>query len=140
VLFTLEGKRITEIPRSRVDYFQAVKDSLGENRTQEVQAEFDRLIDELPGDPRTGKRTFNSSHLGSSLSPWPYPLGYLYDTAVQMAAENTPEEKIQEQSGFSFGLFAWECIMNRDEAWALYNPNLPGDGNSEITGKVYFER
>jgi hypothetical protein len=40
-----------------------------------------------------------------------------------------------------FGLFVWECIMNRDEEWVFYDPNLtPNDPNREITGKVYFER
>ncbi len=50
------------------------------------------------------------------------------------------EEEIHEQSGFSFGLFAWDCVMARGENWAFYDPNLAGDPNKEITGKVYFER
>src|ERR1044071_3651005 len=91
VLFAIDGKPITEIPRSRIEYFRAVKDTLGPERTQEVQAEFDRIVDELLPDTSSGKRTFNSSYLGSSLSPWPYPLGYLYDAAVQMGGDNTPE-------------------------------------------------
>ena len=140
MLFAMDGKPITEIPRTRIEYFRAVKETLGPDRTLQVQAEFDRIVDELPADQRTGKRTFNSSFLGSSLSPWPDPLGYLYHAAVQMAGENTPEEEIQHQSGFSFGLFAWECIINRDEAWTVYNPNLPGDRNSDVLGKVYFEQ
>ncbi len=140
MLFTIDGKPITEIPRIRVEYFRAVKNTLGPSSTQEVQAEFDRIVDQLPADARTGKRTFNSSYLGSSLSPWPYPLGYLYDAAVQMAGENTPKDEIEQQSGFSFGLFVWECIINRGEAWTVYNPNLPGDKNNDVMGKVYFEQ
>jgi hypothetical protein len=140
LLFAIDGKPITEIPRTRTDYFRAVKNTLGPNRTQEVQAEFDRMVDELPPDERSGKRTLNSSFLGSSLSPWHYPLGYLYDAAVQTAGGNTPEDEIKHQSGFSFGLFAWECIINRGEAWTLYNPNLPGDRNNDVMGKIYFEQ
>ena len=36
--------------------------------------------------------------------------------------------------------FALECIINRGEAWAVYNPNLPGDRNNDVMAKVYFER
>lgn len=140
MLFAIDGKPITEIPRIRAEYFRSVKGALGPNRTQEVQAEFDRIVNELPADERSGKRTFNSSYLGSSLSPWPYPLGHLYDAAVETAGENTPQDEIQHQSGFSFGLFVWECIINRDEAWTVYNPNVPGDRNTDVLGKVYFEQ
>lgn len=32
-------------------------------------------------------------------------------------------------------------MVNRDEQWVFYDPNLSGhDPNREITGKVYFER
>ena len=140
MLSAIDGKPITEIPRARAQYFRAVKNTLGPNRTQEIQAEFDRIVDELPRDAGSGKRTFNSSYLGSSLSPWAYPLSSLYDAAVQMAGDNTPEDEIQQQSGFSFGLFAWECLMNREERWTVYNPNLPGDRNNDVIGKVYFEQ
>jgi hypothetical protein len=140
LLFTIDGKPIRDVPRARAEYFRAVKNWLGDNRTQEVQAEFDWIIDELPPDPGTGKRTFNSSYLGSNLSPWEHPLALLYEAATHMAGAAASEQEIQEQSGFSFGLFAWECIIQRDEEWALYNPNLPGDVNSDVMGKVYFER
>jgi hypothetical protein len=140
LLFTIDDKPIQDIPRSRVEYFRAVTNWLGDHRTREVQAEFDRIIDELPRDAGTGKRTFSSSFLGSSLSPWAHPLALLYEAATDMAGAAASEEEIQEQSGYSFGLFAWACIMNRDERWALYNPNLPGDVNNDVMGKVYFER
>ena len=140
MLFTVDGKRVTEIPRARAEYFRAVKQFLGNDRTRELQAELNRLIDIMVPDEQTGMRTFSSSHLGSKLTPWPYPLAHLYDAAAQMAGNNTPEHEIQEQSGFSFGLFVWECMMARDENWDFYDPNVPGDPNKEITGKVYFER
>ena len=42
--------------------------------------------------------------------------------------------------GLIFGLFVWESIMDRDEKWIFYDPNLSStDPNREITGKVYFE-
>jgi hypothetical protein len=123
-----------------MEYFRAVTNWLGDDRTREVQAEFDRIIDELPRDPESGKRTFSSSFLGSSLSPWAHPLALLYEAATDMAGATASEQEIQEQSGYSFGLFAWACIINRGERWALYDPNLSRDFNDDVRGKVYFER
>jgi len=74
------------------------------------------------------------------LTPWTYPLAHLYDAAMQMEDNLAPEDNIQEQSGFSFGLFVWECIVAREDSWTFYDPNLRGDPNKEITGKVYFEQ
>ena len=51
-----------------------------------------------------------------------------------MEGKSGTEDHIQEQAGFSFGLFVWECIVGRDERWTFYDPN------KEITGKVYFEQ
>ncbi len=140
MLFTLDGKQVNQIPRTRAEYFDTVIQLLGTKRREEIRGEFNRLIDSMSPNERTGKRTFSSSYLGSSLTPWSYPLSHLYDVAVQMEGDHASEDQIQEQSGFSFGLFAWECIIARDEKWTFYDPNLSGDLNKEITGKVYFER
>ena len=51
------------------------------------------------------------------------------------------EQDVQDRAALIFGLFTWECIMNRDDRWAFYDPNLsPTDPNREIIGKVHFER
>ena len=52
---------------------------------------------------------------------------------------NTPEDEIQQQSGFSFGVRVG-VHYQPGEAWAVYNPNLPGDRNNDVMAKVYFER
>ena len=57
-----------------------------------------------------------------------------------MAANGTPEDEIQEQAGFSFGLFLWECMIWRDDSWTVYDPNIRGDPNREVIGKTYYER
>ena len=57
-----------------------------------------------------------------------------------MLGDAADEREVQEQAGLIFGLFVWECVMNRDELWTFYDPNLSSrDPNKEITGKVYFE-
>ena len=140
MLFSLDGEEILEIPTKRRAFLNGVIHDLGPKRTEQVRAELNRLIDELRPEDQTGHRTVNASYLGSDLTPWPYPLAHLYDLAVATAAENTPEEEIQEQASFSFGLLLWECMINRDDSWTVYDPNLRGDPNKEIIGKTYYER
>jgi hypothetical protein len=67
-------------------------------------------------------------------------LAHLYDVAAGRAGPDISDSEVQEQAGFSFGLFAWDCMMTRGEKWAFYDPNMQKDPNKEITGKVYFER
>ena len=55
--------------------------------------------------------------------------------------EAADEQDVQDRAALNFGLFVWECIVNREESWVFYDPNLGSrDPNREITGKVYFER
>jgi hypothetical protein len=140
VLFSLDGEEISEIPAKRRAFLNGVIRDLGQGRVAEVRLELNRLIDELRPQDQKGRRAVNASYLGSDLTPWPYPLGHLYDVAVAAAAENTPEEEIQEQASFSFGLLLWECMIDRDDSWTVYDPNLRGDPNREVIGKTYYER
>jgi hypothetical protein len=48
---------------------------------------------------------------------------------------------VQQRAALIFGLFVWECVMQRGENWVFYDSNLSSsDPNREVTGKVYFER
>ena len=139
MLQTLDGKNITRVAHE--SKFAVVVDQLGQSRTEEVRAELDRIIDEMTPDDNTGYRTFSSSFLGSKLTPWEHPLVHLYDVAWEIEGEGASDEHVEEQAALIFGQFVWECIMNREEMWVFYDPNLnPSDPNREITGKVYFEQ
>lgn len=139
MLKTLDNKEISRLPHAKD--FAAVVRRLGAQRTTEVQEYLDLTIDALPPDKDTGKRKFNSSHLGSALSPWQHPLLHLYDVARELEGAHAQEQDVQDRAGLLFGLFVWERIMNRDEEWVVYDPNLSSrDPNREITGKVYFEQ
>jgi hypothetical protein len=140
LLFSVDGERILEIPAKRKAFLNWLIQDLGPERIHEVRSKLNRLVDELKPQDQTGRRTVNASYLGSDLTPWPPPLSHLYDVAAATAAENTPEEDVQEQSGFSFGLLLWECMINRDDSWTVYDPNLRGDPNREVLGKTYYER
>jgi hypothetical protein len=140
LLFSVDGERISEIPAKRRAFLNGVIRDLGPERTEQVRSELNRLINELRPVDHTGRRTVNASYLGSDLTPWPPPPSHLYEVATITAAENTPEEEIQEQASFSFGLLLWECMINRDDSWTVYDPNLRGDPNREVIGKTYYER
>lgn len=121
--------------------FNAYCRHLGDERLKSVRTGLHSLIDEMSPDPETGNRTFSSSFLGSQLTPWPYPIAHLYDVAREMLGEAAAEQEVQDRAGLIFGLFVWECVIDRlDEMWTVYDPNLSNrDPNREITGKVYFE-
>lgn len=113
---------------------------LGREQSEAVRAELNRIVDEMTPAAQTGLRTFSSSFLGSELTPWQPPLESLYEVARAILGPSAEEQDVQDRAAMTFGLFVWECIMNRDEQWAFYDPNLPNDPNREVTGKVYFER
>lgn len=138
MLSTLDGKPVNSVPRA--DDFADVLRRLGPERAQAIRQELDGIVAHLrPGD--NGKRSFSSSHLGSQLSPWGEPLSFVTDVSRQIEGPHATEEQIRERSSWIFGLFVWECIMNRPDDWRFYDPNLSSrDPNKEITGKVYFEQ
>lgn len=138
MLETLDGNQINRIPHRQE--FEAVVRRLGSERSAAVRAELNRIVDEINPDAQKGLRTFSSSFLGSELTPWQPPLKSLYDVAWEILGPSAKEQDVQDRAALIFGLFVWECIMNRDERWAFYDPNLPNDPNREVTGKVYFER
>ena len=140
MLCSLEGKPIKAIPRGRALRFRSLTGFLGEEKTEEIIVELMRLIDEMAPDPETGARRFNTSHLGSRLTPWQGPIAYLYEAAEAMADAKATQDEIQTEASFGFGLFVWERMIRHPDEWAVYDLNLPGDLNTEVTGKVYFER
>lgn len=139
MLETVDGKRIGKV--AHADAFERLLNQLGTERAEAVRRDLNRIIDELPSDLNTGCRTFSSSYLGSQLTPWPHPLSNLYDVAWELEGPNADEDAVQERAALFFGQFVWECIMNREEHWVFYDPNIdPRYPTREITGKVYFER
>lgn len=139
MLMNIKDEEIRRLPHAKE--YALVIAQLGTARADAVRRFLNDVIDNVPPDKKTGKRTFNSSHMGSRLSPWPAPLVFLYDVTREMFGPNADEEEVQGRSGMLFGLFVWEIIMNRDDEWVFWDPNLdPRDPNREAAGKVYFER
>ena len=139
MLSAVDGRRITKV--AHAEAFAAAVRRLGTQRADEVRKALNTIIDERAPEKENGLRTFSSSFLGSELTPWPHPISHLYDVAWEVLGQNATENDVQERAALMFGQFIWECIMNREEHWVFYDPNLdPRDPNREITGKVYFER
>ena len=137
LLYDIHDKEMTRVPHGKD--FEDVVRRLG-TRSDQVREGLNEIIDELSPDAETGLRTFSSSHLGSKLTPWEVPLRYLRDVAREIEGPRADDEQIGERAGLLFGLFVWECMMNRDERWHFHDPNLSAkDPNREITGKWYFE-
>ncbi len=138
MLETLEGKQVTRVPH-RAD-FDALIARLGAPTAEAIHDYLDSVIDNLPVRDN-GLRTFGSSQLGHDLTPWPEPLDRLYHHAWEFLGDDAREDDVQLQAALWFGLFVWQRIMERDESWVFYNPNLSAtDPNREPLGKVYFER
>lgn len=138
MLETLDGKQVTTIPH-RAD-FDALLRRLGPETVDAIRKYLDEVIDNLPPTNK-GYRTFGSSQLGSDLSPWQEPLRQLYVQAREFVGEDVRGEDVEDQAALWFGLFIWERIIDRDELWVFWDPNLSAtDPNREPLGKVYFER
>lgn len=139
MLETLDGKQITTVPH-RADFDRLIH-RIGKRTTNAIRRYLDEVIDNLPLDSKTGRRTFGSSQLGRELSPWQKPLDELYQEAWEFLGDNARDEEVEDRAALWFGLFIWERIMDRDEPWVFWDPNLSAtDPNRDPLGKVYFER
>lgn len=135
----IDGKPVSKVPR--LADFNFVVARLGADVAESVGSFLNRAIDGLPRTPESGLRSFNSSYLGSQLSPWPEPLAQLYNLARTVEGPNANEEAVQHRASLWFGLFVWERVMKRSELWTVYDPNLEHAGaNREPMGKTYLER
>jgi hypothetical protein len=139
MLQTIDGKTVGGVPH-RED-FDALLSRLGSRSADSIRDYLDEVIGDLPPDEKTGLRTFNSSELGRKLTPWQHPLSRLYHLAWEFLGVSAKEEEVQDRAALWFGLFVWERIMDCDELWMFWDPNLSStDPNREPLGKVYFEQ
>ncbi|OGP80952.1 MAG: hypothetical protein A2Z08_01365 [Deltaproteobacteria bacterium RBG_16_54_11] len=138
MLFTPDGKQIKRVPHA--SDFRAAIQLLGASRAEGVRRALNRIIDEMPPDKETGRRTFNSAQVASQLQPWPYPLAGLYDIALDIEGNDATGRQVYDRAGLIFALFVWECFMARQERWVLQDQGAgPSGPNQEIMGAVYQE-
>ena len=138
MLFTPDGKQINRVPDTAD--FQEVVRMLGDHRTKAVRRELNRIVDEMPPDKETERRTFSSSQVGAQLEPWPYPLAGLYDVALDIEGNTATGRHVYDRAVRIFELFVWECIMARKERWVFDDQNVnPPDPDRAIADTVYRE-
>lgn len=138
MLSTVDGKPVKAVPH-RED-FDALLTRLGEKTSESIRGFLDAQVDEMKLD-KDNRRTFSSSQLGRELTPWQPPLNRLYTHSREFLGTSATEDEVQDKAALWFGLFVWERIMDRDEDWVYWDPNLSAtDVNREPMGKVYFEK
>jgi hypothetical protein len=139
VLFAPDGKQIKRVPDT-AEFKRAIR-LLGVSRTKAVRRALNHLIDEMPPDKKTGKRTFNSAHIAAQLEPWPYPLAGLYDISLEIEGNDATGRQVYDRAWLIFGLFVWECIIARKERWEVSDrSSTSSDPTREIMEKVYSEQ
>jgi hypothetical protein len=140
MLTSMDGRQSNTVPHP--DDFAALLRRMGDATANSVRTYLDQIIDRVTPDQGTGRRTFNSTHLGAELMPWPEPLIELYHQSRALLGTGANENEVQERASWWFGLFVWERLMEREnETWVWYDPNVSStDPNREPIGKTYFER
>jgi hypothetical protein len=133
------GKKITTVPYNRD--FQAILKKLGPKRANDIRQNLNKIIDEYPKDTK-GMRHFNTSWLGSKLGSWrEHGIGAIYDVAKEILGLPDDNPLIEERAALIFGQFIIDCLINRNDDWFQYRPNIDhNDQNHEVIGKSYFDR
>ena len=138
MLKTIDGKEMSTVTHR--EEFDALLTRIGIRTANAIRTYLDGQIDDLPSG-NNHCRSFGSSELGRKLSPWDEPLDRLYLHSREFLGGSATEKEVEDQAALWFGLFVWERIMDREEEWLYYDPNLSAnDVNREPLGKVYFEK
>jgi hypothetical protein len=120
-------KQVTTVPHR--DDFKRWIDRLDKSEQQAIRDELDRLIDRKV---ESGEDIVTSSWMPSELCPnggddWDgTPFQVIWDKACLQSWDQTAQ---------CFGLFVWERMMDRAEAWHFMRCELDGDA---IGGMTYF--
>jgi hypothetical protein len=126
-LFSIDGDEMTRVPHD--DQFNDWKSRLSTSEIDAIHNEFDALIDRKLS---SGEEILTSSWMPKELC---HGDGQEWDgTPFQVIWEKACRQN-WDHTGWCFGLFLWEHMMNRDEDWCFYK-----SGDDEIRGTTYFRR
>ena len=120
MLFSIDGKQITDIPRRRQREFNTWSRNLADSDYQAAKEAINKYVDAvLPDKP------FVSSFIpGSDWTDTVYQP--LYIACGQSV----------EQAGWFFGLIVWQVMIDREEEWVF----KPADKEDDILGTTYWRR
>jgi len=121
MLFSLDGSRITQIPRKRRDDYASWRGRLSQEDYEGVIRELNAYVDCVLAE---GKECFTSSFVpGSDWTNTPYqPLYHACNMSVT-------------QSGWFFGLILWQVMIDRPDKWYFKGTTSNDD---DVLGKTYF--
>ena len=120
MLYSIDGKEMTGIPRQRRESFETWMRNLSEDDYNKVVETLNEYVDRVPTD-----KPFNSSFVpGSDWTNSPYQPLYI------ACNQN------QEHSGWFFVLILWKVMIDHSEDWLF----KPSDQEDDIPGTVYWRR
>lgn len=120
MLFSIDGKRITDIPRRRQQQFNMWCSNLADSDYNKVVEAINEYVDAVPLD-----KPFVSSFIPGR--DW---MGTVYEPLYFACGQS------EEQSGWFFGLIVWQVMIDRPEEWVF----KISDKEDDVLGTTYWRR
>lgn len=118
MLYSLDGRRVTSLPKSRVKDFNEWMKALSVVDHTAVVAEINKYIDD------------NRTYFKSSFVP---PKDWTKSVYLPLYYACKQSEL---HAGFFLGLIIWKTVIDRDDEWFF----KPADKDDDILGTDYFPR
>ncbi|MBN2271028.1 MAG: hypothetical protein JXN61_10460 [Sedimentisphaerales bacterium] len=120
MLFSIDGKKITGIPRRRRAHFGIWRDNLSDSDYEAVVEAINAYVDSVPPD-----KPFVSSFIPGH--DWE---GTVYEPLYLACGRS------KEQSGWFFGLIVWQVMIDRPDKWIF----KPLDKEEDVLGTTYWRK
>jgi hypothetical protein len=120
MLFSIDGKQITDIPRRRQADFSVWRGNLADSDYEAVLEAIYEYVNAVPQD-----KPFVSSYIpGHDWTDTVYEPLYI------------ASGRSVEQSGWFFGLIVWRAMIDHEEEWAF----KLADKEDDVLGTIYWRR
>lgn len=120
MLFSINDKRITDIPRRRQQQFNVWRSNLADSDYDAVVEAINEYVDAVPLD-----KPFVSSFIPGR--DW---TGTVYEPLYFACGQS------EEQSGWFFGLIIWQVMIDHPEEWVF----KISDKEDDVLGTTYWRR
>ena len=120
MLYSIDDKEITGIPRRRLADFKAWRDNLANSDYEAVVEAINKYVDAVPPD-----KPFVSSYIPGS--DW---TGTVYEPLYIACGQSV------EQAGWFFGLIVWQVMIDHEEEWVF----KLADKEDDVLGTTYWRK
>ena len=117
MLYSIDGKQITDIPRRRQEQFNAWLNNISDSDYNGIVAAINNYCD--------SHSPFTSSFI---------PKAIWGDEPCQPILNACNQN--EEHAGFFFGLIVWQVMMDHEEEWIF----KPADSDDDVLGTTYWRR